>query len=872
MKLFRLIVIVLLFASCGTQQKLKYAERLYNEKAYAQAVEVCEAIKGDNVEKSRRLALSYFKMLKMDKAAENFAKIPSESFNEEDKVIYCEVLKQTGNLGASTNLAATTHAAGMEEAINDYLNPLVKSPEAEIKVYPEAFNSRNDEMTPFFYAGNIYFMSNNREEYSIESNFKWQNKPFLQIVDTAGSAANRFAALNTTLHDGPVFLSEELGLMYFNRSIPSKGKNAPRVSLFEKKLATLNDSKATELPFCNNASSYMHPYLNPKGNLLVYSSNQPDGKGGMDIYAVKRNDDGSYDQPAAINGNINTKFDEVYPTFLTDSVLVFASNKTSGYGGLDLYVSNLTRDGIWTDPRLLDMPLNSTMDDFHLIPAPDLDGKYYLSTNRDGHDEIYSVFIPNSLAGGWEVTIKNEAMSEVLRGQSLKAQYDLTSVPSEQLTTDDAGMIAAKANGGTLTIIADGYKQAQINYAGGKHAYFRTISQTLSLSPNTTYELAGSVVEETSKEPISNVLVKFIAGDIRDSVYTNRSGNFAQALDLKKFKDLNSINIELQKTGYAPKKINGVKLNTDGSSFDLNTAADLSLNKIGIGDDLASLLSLEPIYFESAKADITQQGANELDKVANILLNNPQFVIECGAHTDCRGSRASNATLSSKRAQSTVKYLISKGVTANQLRYRGYGEDLPINDCKCEGAIKTSCSDDQLALNRRTEFKVVKENEAVAEAVIAAEEVVVKSSPTLAPEDKINRENVTGSTTTEIAREQVEIKLLEPLRLDQFEMGTSIVYVSTEGILQNTLPSGKLYMVQVGAFREAVDVEIFNGLEPLYSEVTPKGFTRYCIGMFTVYEKAERAMLALQKRGFSDAFIVGYKEGVRVPVQTLYSE
>jgi cell division protein FtsN len=96
--------------------------------------------------------------------------------------------------------------------------------------------------------------------------------------------------------------------------------------------------------------------------------------------------------------------------------------------------------------------------------------------------------------------------------------------------------------------------------------------------------------------------------------------------------------------------------------------------------------------------------------------------------------------------------------------------------------------------------------------------------------------------------------------------------VSPEGLLQNTLPSGKLYMVQVGAFREAIDVEIFNGLEPVYSEVTPKGFTRYCVGMFTVYEKAERAMLALQKRGFSDAFIVGYKEGIRVPVQTLYSE
>lgn len=872
MKFLRLMAVVLILASCGTKQKLKYAEQLYNEKAYAQAVEVCEAIKGDQVEKNRRLALSYFKMLKMDKAAENFAKIPSESFNEEDKVIYCEVLKQLGNLGAASNMAATTHAAGMEDVIQDYLNPLVKTPEPEIKVYPEPYNSRNDEMTPFFYAGNIYLMSNNREEYSIESNFKWQNKPFLQIVDTAGSAANRFAALNTTLHDGPVFLSEELGLMFFNRNIPAKGKTAPRVSLFEKKLATLNDSKATELPFCNNAYSYMHPYLNPKGSVLVYASNQPDGKGGMDIYTVKRNDDGTFDQPQAINGNINSKFEEVYPTFLTDSVLVFASNRTSGFGGLDLYVSNLTGDGIWTDPRLLDLPLNSTMDDFHLIAAPDLDGKYYLSTNRDSHDEIYSAFIPNTLAGGWEVTIKDEKTSEILRGLNLKAQYDLTSVPAEQLTTDDGGAINVNANGGTLTVIADGYKQAQLNYAGGKHAYFRTVKQSLSISPISSFELSGIVVESKSQSPIPNVLIKFSAGDAQDSVYTGADGKFAQELDLKKFSNLTSVDIELKKAGYAPKKIDGVKVNTTGNSFSLNDLGDLSLKKIGIGDDLAALLSLEPIYFESAKWDITSQGATELDKVANILLNNPQFVIECGSHTDCRGSRSSNATLSSKRAQSTVQYLISKGVTANQLRYKGYGEDLPINDCKCEGSIKTTCTEEQLALNRRTEFKVVKENEAVAEAVNSAEEAVVKTPGTLAPEEKINRENVTGSTTTEIAREQVEIKLLEPLKFDQFELGTSIAYVSAQGLLQNTLPSGKLFMVQVGAFREAIDVEIFNGMEPVYSEVTPKGFTRYCVGMFLTYEKAEKAMKSLQQRGFTDAFVVGYKEGVRVPVQTLYSE
>jgi hypothetical protein len=61
-------------------------------------------------------------------------------------------------------------------------------------------------------------------------------------------------------------------------------------------------------------------------------------------------------------------------------------------------------------------------------------------------------------------------------------------------------------------------------------------------------------------------------------------------------------------------------------------------------------------------------------------------------------------------------------------------------------------------------------------------------------------------------------------------------------------------------------------MEPVYIEKTQAGFTRYCIGMFSSYSKAEAAMQALQKRGFTDAFIVGYYNGVRVPVQELHNK
>lgn len=871
MKFLRLISVILLLASCGTSQKLKYGEKLYNQKAYAKAAEVYSSIKGDDPEKNRRLGLTYFKMLEMERAAEFFAKVPSESLTDEDKLVYCEVLKQLGNTGASSALAETTHAAGKETEINDYKNPLVKAPETEIKVYPEETNTKDDDMTPFFYAGGMYFMTNHSEEYSNNSKFSWNGKPYMEIVDTAKSRENAFRKLNTTLHEGPVCLNENIGWMWFNRSIGKKGKTPSRIAIFEKQTSTLRDGKATEVAFSDKRSNYMHPCVSDKGDKLYFSSNKPDGTGGYDLYMVQRNEDGTYGEPSSIGGKVNSSFDEVYPALITDSALVFASNRTSGFGGLDLYVINLNKDGSWTEPRLLDLPLNSTRDDFHLISSPDTDGKYFVTTNRDGNDEIYSAFIPNTVPGGWEVTLKEEESEEVIRGMELKAQYDINAVPSEMLTTDDAGTIRPNAKGGTLTVIADGYKQAQLNYQPMKHPYFSVARQSLGLVKAANVDVNGKVIDGATREGIEKVKVKLIAGSYVDSVFTGTDGAFNHPFDVTKIQEAQIFDVLLEKTGYAPKKISGLRFDQMGSPFSLNSIAELEMKKIGIGDDLAALLSLKPIYFESAKWNITEQGAGELDKVADILLNNPQFVIECGSHTDCRGTKTSNATLSSKRAASTVQYLISKGVTANQLRYKGYGEDHPINECRCEGSVQTSCSEDELALNRRTEFKVVKENE--------IEIPVVDITPGEQEDDEafkgnidIDPSKVTSTTTTTINTEPVEIKLLDPLKSDNFALGTQKSYGSAGDLLVNTMPSGKLYMVQVGAFREEIDVEIFNGMEPVYSEKTNKGFTRYCVGMFTSYEKAEIAMKTLHKRGFTDAFIVGYKEGSRVPVQTLYTE
>ena len=110
---------------------------------------------------------------------------------------------------------------------------------------------------------------------------------------------------------------------------------------------------------------------------------------------------------------------------------------------------------------------------------------------------------------------------------------------------------------------------------------------------------------------------------------------------------------------------------------------------------------LQPIYFEFDKSNITQQGAFELDKLVQVMKNNDSLVIFAKSHTDSRGSDTYNLSLSDRRAQATVQYIISKGIPAERISGKGFGESEPKVQCD-------PCTEEQYAQNRRSEFLIVK--------------------------------------------------------------------------------------------------------------------------------------------------------------------
>lgn len=114
---------------------------------------------------------------------------------------------------------------------------------------------------------------------------------------------------------------------------------------------------------------------------------------------------------------------------------------------------------------------------------------------------------------------------------------------------------------------------------------------------------------------------------------------------------------------------------------------------------------LENIYYDFNKWNIRPDAAVELEKLVQIMKDNSGIWVELGSHTDSRGNDAYNFNLSQKRAESAARYIISRGIEKNRIEAKGYGETQLLN--RCSNGI--SCTEAEHQLNRRTEFKIIKQ-------------------------------------------------------------------------------------------------------------------------------------------------------------------
>ena len=206
--------------------------------------------------------------------------------------------------------------------------------------------------------------------------------------------------INTPYHESTAAFTQDGKTVYFTRNNYFNGKK----KINKEREITLKIYKAEkdgkgrwtnvkELPFNNDAYSVAHPALSPDEKRLYFSSNIKGTYGESDLWYVDIGANGSYGKPINLGPEINTEARETFPYISKNNNLYFASDGHLGLGGLDIFVISLDGDGTYKKVTNLKKPINSSEDDFGFIIDEEKQIGFF-SSNRNGNagsasDDIY---------------------------------------------------------------------------------------------------------------------------------------------------------------------------------------------------------------------------------------------------------------------------------------------------------------------------------------------------------------------------------------------------------------------------------------------------------------------------------------------------
>lgn len=458
-----------------------------------------------------------------------------------------------------------------------------------------------------------------------------------------------------------------------------------------------------------------HCTVTPDLQHMYFSSDRAGGFGGRDIYRITRLPNGEWSEPQNLGPTINTPFDEDAPHIdVNNKTLYYSSNGDKSMGGFDIFYSIRDEDYNWLTPINLGSPINSFDDDIYYTTTADGRKGYFSSFRNGGFGEKDIYEVKNDYLGHESVSFlsgKFYTMDGTPLPDNLKAEISCVSCSkdnnSEELTLKNGSFY-------TLLKRCQDYKANFYNSQGAliKTESFNTkcdkSSENIEMNiPIMNYELQFIAFDVSNNEQLEGVSIQLFAknGDALES-HTTMSDNISKSTLLAKSVYGDKINyaITAGKDKYLTKNIA-----LDTTLLDQSVIlVKIAMDQLNIGDDIATMIDINPIYFDLNKYNIRPDAAIELDKIVQVMKDNPKIVIELGSHTDCRGSKSYNTKLSDRRAKASAQYIRQRIDNPKRIYGKGYGESQLINDCECEGKLKSDCSEEEHQQNRRTEFKIVK--------------------------------------------------------------------------------------------------------------------------------------------------------------------
>ena len=580
-------------------------------------------------------------------------------------------------------------------------------------------NSEHLDFAPIPVDGGLIFTSSRGNLSTVKRKDKWTKDNFTDLFfvknmgdGTFSEPTRLFGKINKKYHDGVATMNTGGDEMFFTRN-NTKGKNSKGYIDLKIYKAEKDNSfwkSMDEVSFNMEDYSTAHPTLSHDGNTMVFASNRPGGQGGMDLWVTTKSGD-TWTTPVNLGPTINSADDEIFPHVDKMGRLFYSSNGWAGAGGLDMFVCNATQDKNWSAPENLGAVMNSDRDDFGIWVSDD--GKHgYFSSNRQGSmggDDIYMWTAegpPPPSAFDAAIIVVDAETGAPIEGADVK-WAELVGTTGVMMKEDkyntptDGVMPMTVWNGRTYVFntTKEGYKPNNSN----------TPVETI-LGADGTYKIpmekiamvtvSGIVTNAMSGSPIGSADVELmnLCDNSTELYRSDASGNFS--FETKCGCDYKMV---ATKGGYVVSE-KTIKGNCEPRNISIAMVTESKIvpsapvKTYGVGE----VIRIKDLYYDYDKSNIRPDAAMRLDKVVSLMNRYPSMTIELGSHTDARGNDGYNSSLSQRRADSAVRYIISRGIDRSRLQARGYGEREITNHC----ANGVECDDLTHEENRRTEIRI----------------------------------------------------------------------------------------------------------------------------------------------------------------------
>lgn len=403
--------------------------------------------------------------------------------------------------------------------------------------------------------------------------------------------------------------------------------------------------------------------ISPDGRYLFFTlCNSDQGYGSCDLYWSKRIGN-RWSRPRNFGAPVNTSHWESQPTIAPDGkTIYFASNRGGGFGNIDIWKTEMVSEGVFTEPVNIGDIINTKNDDTAPFIHPDGTTIYFASNGHPGmggRDIYYASLLTD---GTWD---KPKNMGFPIN------------TPADELN------IFINASGTTAYYASD-----KDGGFGGLDLYYFTLDEHLRPTP-VTY-LKGRVLDDKNGKAVEAQIV--LTDLTKNKVITSTTSDPTTGEFIACILTGTNLMLNISHPFYLFHSEN-FKLSQSADSLH-PVMKDILLQKPEVG----SKLIMNNIFFEFNQSVLQPESYIELNYLVDFLTKNLEIKIEIGGHTDNLGTEEYNNTLSLSRAETVFNYLVSKGIDASRLSYKGYGELVPIADNNTE---------EGRTLNRRTEILII---------------------------------------------------------------------------------------------------------------------------------------------------------------------